>query len=205
VGRLESGKISAAEFDYSYLRLDGGRYGREALERLREMHTGPNAAGIRQKAEAALSLKNRWERGSNPPTAQNLAQHIAVYPGGRTLPDSFVRQDWSLVSDQRWLLPRCLVDDGARCDAFLLDLSGNGTEDILLVDSAAGAVLAAVFRLDSDSKWQMDGTVPGGLRCANIREALRTGKFKIAPPAFNEIDVGGYRVRVAANGPTQCP
>jgi hypothetical protein len=205
MARLESGRTSATEFDYAYLRFEGGRYGQAALERLKEMPTGPNAADIRRKAEAALTLKNRWDRGSNPPTAQNLAQHIAVYPEGRTLPDSFVRQDWSLVTDQRWMLPQCLVDGGAQCDAFLLDLSGNGIEDILLIDITAAAVRAAVFRQDRDSKWQMDGTVPGGLWCPNVREALRAGKFKIVPAAFNDIDVGGYRVHVATNGPTKCP
>jgi hypothetical protein len=206
LARLEADKTSVADFDFAYLRFDGGRYGQAALERLRDVQTGPDAADIRQRATNALAQVNRWERGDNPPTAQSLAQHITVYPAGRTFPDSFLRQDWSANATQRWMLPQCLVSAGGQCDAVFLAFTGTGAEDIVLFDSGTGAARAAVFRQDIDGKWQIGGSVSEDLWCPSVRDGLRSGQFKIVPPAFQELDVDGYRIRFTDNTPVaRCP
>lgn len=205
VARLAAGKIAAGEFDYAYLRFGGGRYGQAALERLRDLQAGPDAAAIRQRAEVALAQKNRWDRSANAPTAQSIAQHIGVYPAGRALPESFVQQDWSVNSPQRWMLPQCLFDGTTQCDAFLVDLEGNGAENILLIDDNAGPTRGAAFRQGKDGKWQVAGVMSGGLWCPSARDALRAGKFKVVQPALQDIDIDGFRLRLAENIPTQCP
>ena len=206
VARLEAGRTPVAQFDFAYLRFEGGRYGQAALQRLSEAQAGPGAADIRPKVAAVLAQKRRWERGYNPPTAQSLAQLITVHPADRTLPDSFLRQDWSTA--QRWMLPHCLVGDGSPCEAVFLALGASGAaDDILLFDSAAGGdVRASVFRQGADGKWQISGSAFGGFWCPSVREAIRSGKFKIVPSALQELDIEGYRVRFTDNAPqAQCP
>ena len=44
-----------------------------------------------------------------------------------------------------------------------------------------------------------------GLWCPGIREALRAGTYKTASSGFQDIDVGGFRVRVTAHVPSACP
>ena len=52
VARLESGRISPEKFDYQFLRFRSGRYGVEALARLRAKQDGPDAARIAERANA---------------------------------------------------------------------------------------------------------------------------------------------------------
>jgi hypothetical protein len=49
VARLRDGKVTADKFDYRYLRFEGGRYGREALEQLKLENALPEAKQIREK------------------------------------------------------------------------------------------------------------------------------------------------------------
>ena len=62
MARLESGKTTAAQFDFRYLRFEGGRYGKAALERLKQWSVGPDAASVRREATLALALADyqRW-------------------------------------------------------------------------------------------------------------------------------------------------
>jgi hypothetical protein len=58
VARLESGRIAADKFDYAFLRFRSGRYGREALERLRTKQEGPDAVRVAERAATAVAAKN---------------------------------------------------------------------------------------------------------------------------------------------------
>ena len=49
VARLESGEISPDKFDFAFLRFQSGRYGRQALERLKRKEDGPDALRIRSR------------------------------------------------------------------------------------------------------------------------------------------------------------
>lgn len=52
--RLETGAVTAKDFDYHTLRVDGAGYGWAALERLRDKHDGPDASDIAKGATRAL-------------------------------------------------------------------------------------------------------------------------------------------------------
>jgi hypothetical protein len=62
VARLESGKVKADRFDFAFLRFDGERYGRAALDRLEREATGADAALVRRQVAIVRKLKNRWNR-----------------------------------------------------------------------------------------------------------------------------------------------
>lgn len=54
IDRLDSGRVAPDEFDYLMLAHQGVRYGRQALETLRDRKEGADAAAISSKAAAAL-------------------------------------------------------------------------------------------------------------------------------------------------------
>lgn len=70
--RLLSGKVSAAEFDFGYLRFNLGEYGEAALERLATISDHPEAAAIRAGVAKARAAINDWdyENGAPPGPVQ---------------------------------------------------------------------------------------------------------------------------------------
>jgi Domain of unknown function (DUF4153) len=99
VARLESGEVSADEFDFVFLRFLSGRYGEEALERLKSKHDGPDAVRISQKANEALDWRTRSHARQNLPraTLQSRAANITVLNSPAALPESFLQQNWEAM------------------------------------------------------------------------------------------------------------
>ncbi|HEX7968969.1 MAG TPA: DUF4153 domain-containing protein [Stellaceae bacterium] len=190
VARLESGVVPPEKFDFAYLRFDGARYGRAALERLKAAETGAQAADIRRRAQAALELKNRWERERIVLTPQELAANITVYPAGRVLPESFLKQNWGALA--RWTLPSCLVEASHKCEAFLLDLDGDGREEAVFLDPPT---LMVVMAEDGHGAWRRAGQFDGPVHCSAVRDALRAGKYETAAPTWRDLQVSGLRLR----------
>jgi hypothetical protein len=198
VARLEAGLIPPDQFDYAYLRFDGARYGKAALERLASIE-GPNASVIRERVAAAQRMKDRLEPHFEPPTAQEMAASITVHPRGRALPESFLAQDW-LAANELWYLPHCLLNRSDQCDAFLIDLAGDGTEDIVVVE-AGSASDAAAFH-ESGGRWRLVGTFT--LSCASVRSALNADQFKAVAPQWRDLDVAGTRLHLSLTDQGSC-
>jgi hypothetical protein len=202
VARLASGRISPEKFDYAYLRFDGARYGKAALERLKTTEDGPQAATIRRYATAALEQKNRYQQPAmhEPLTAQELARNLTVYPTGRTLPASFIEQHWKAPA------PQCLmmVNAYVKCDVVIADLDGDGKEDILVMETWRVVIISP----DSTDGWRIEGQLDGPVSCPAVRDALRAGHFEPAPPQrWHDVDAGGRRLRFNARAETApgCP
>src|SRR5690606_23218598 len=106
MARLENGKIAAAAFDYNYLRFEGKRYGKEALEALKKTTAGIDASAIRTQAETALNKKNRWDPNDGNPVADAASRmkDITVWPQTEMLPESFLQQQWNDTTN----VPDCL-------------------------------------------------------------------------------------------------
>ena len=189
MARLQSGRVIPAEFDFSYLRFDTGRYGREALERLKGAD-GPNADAIRQSAERALALTNR-HASRTVPIAPDLAG-MTVFPAGQVLPQSFTQQNWS-ASGSSPRVPRCLVDAAMRCEAFVTE--GNGGVVIIVVE-LTGAKTGVLFQLDAGAVWQPIGTLSNEVRCESVRQALRAGEYRWVAPRHMELEAAGQRLTI---------
>ena len=202
VARLESGATPAVKFDFAYLKFGGARYGQEALARLGATEQGADAAEIRRRANLAMKQQYRYQSPTDMPTGDNIAANVAVFPAGRSLPESFLRQDW-LTAPQRWLLPQCLVSTLRKCDAYLLDLDGSGQEQIVLVDAVLqqGAVMQAA----ADGTWRLAGTLSHEIKCKGVLDALRAGSFTLARSGWSDIEVAGVRLQMHAAEPTEAP
>ena len=195
LAQLRSGKVTIDKFDFAYLRFQGARYGQRALDALKAESQGTDGDLIRRRIDQLLAMKHPWEGSPRlAPTVAELTANIAVYPEGRMLPAGFVERNWS-VEPEHWSLPRCLTNPGVKCEAHLLDLKGDGNDEVVVIDSNS-AWNAAVFAPGPFGAWQRVGTYGRHTLCADIRNALRRGEFSIAPAEWQDVIVGGVRLHV---------
>ena len=201
VSRLASGAVTAQAFDYGYLRWRSGRFGLDALKKL-EHWTGPQAAYVRDKARASLEVH---EMAYAVPVAQDIAANFKVYPAGRALPAAFLHQDWHHDPDAS-SLPSCLTTADVGCQAFFLDLAGDGHEEIIVLgvdrhDTITGS--NAVFVEDGPSHWHFAGSPDSIWTCKNILRALRQGDIALVPPdtTWRDVTVHGARLRINRPSP----
>src|SRR5262249_11227609 len=173
VARLETGRTPVDQFDFAFLRFRGGRYGLEALGRLRDRPGEPATEGARIAGWAITALS--WavpgdaRRSANVATpASGVANIKVVFPDGQALPDSFLQQHWERTDNARYA--RCLGEVW-KCEAVIADLDGDGTPEILLLDQTG----ASAYR-KSDAAWEWLGYVMN-VNCMDVRDSLRSGKF----------------------------
>jgi hypothetical protein len=199
LARVADGRMPADKLDLDYLRWDAGRYGKAALESL-AARRGQADAPIRDAASRLLDAKYRYQPAeASRPIASNLIVHAA----DGTLPKSFLEQDWRAAGDPS--VPLCLRTVAAiKCDAFVKDLRGDGSAQILVVQGAE----VTGFDQDAAGKWRVSGRWLSS--CPDGTRALHEGQFAAAapePPAWPDLDVAGRRLRFAqpnAFGPV-CP
>jgi hypothetical protein len=190
ISRLESGEITPQKFDFDYLRKDGGRYGELALKDLATRKSGPHAAQIARGATLALNNATATKTVS----AADVEANITVYPHGRALPPSFLKQDWSRGSSIG--VPPCLTGD-FKCDAYFVDMDGDGVDEILVVYGNDEGWWGGVIKQGKDGVWHPIGTL-NPPNCRGTLDALHGGRFSIAAPLprFRDLMVGPYRLSV---------
>ena len=194
VARLESGRISPDRFDFAFLRFRSGKYGRDALERLKMTQNGPDAEEIAQRASAMLAASTPLEgqQQTNRTTPSNRAANIAIiFPKGGSLPDAFLQRDWDRVPEP-WRIPRCMKVKTASCEAEMLDLDGDGRPEVLVFDRP----IALAFK-ETEGKWNLLGNIENAY-CKGVIEALRDGKFELAGRDLTDLRVAGQRLYVKA-------
>jgi hypothetical protein len=116
--RLE--RIDPALFDFAWLRR-AGRFGTEALAAM----TGSSNPQVARLATETLAAPP----GAEIPPPSQIGANIAVRTPGARLPNSLLQQDWTANS----AAPACLTKTAMSCDAWFLDLDGDGRREILLV------------------------------------------------------------------------
>jgi hypothetical protein len=184
VGRLLAGRTPIERFDFYFLQRGGGRYGREALARLRAGLGGFDVAKINELAKGSLG------ESPSPPAATEDSRRANIkvkLPAGAVLPAEFLQADWNTFK-QEWRLPSCLTKATLTCEGFLVDLTGDSVPEIVLFDG----MHAPVFAKDPQGKWQLVGEV-ANLHCRGAIEALHSGQFETVPSAFKDIEANGSR------------
>jgi hypothetical protein len=196
MARLQKGKTKAADFDFRYLRFEGGRYGRAALDELKQRNTGPDAALLQREAAAMLALddKERWMQPKSATAPVSVADNLTVWPSGAQLPAGFLAQKWEAMQDS--LKPDCLSKREGKCDAFLIDADGDGKPEVLLIEKQhVGG--GQVFAQGADGSWTVVAKMAyRDISCKPVVEKLRKGEFTLVAPRFNEMRVGGRRVEL---------
>ncbi|MFZ1989203.1 MAG: DUF4153 domain-containing protein [Alphaproteobacteria bacterium] len=191
ITRLKRGKTSAEEFDYSFLRFKAGRYGENVLAALAKSGIGKDAAKVASLATGALKAENLGDlvAKQEKPTPAQIGAQITVHPKGTSLPEAFLSQDWT--ADTHYGAPPCLTGK-AKCDAFLLDLDGDGTQEIAIVDYSA-----TVFKAESNGSWKRIGSI---VLC-DKQDLLKADQFTLEPSALKDIVAGGTHLQVMLDCP----
>lgn len=189
LARLETGAVTAEAFDYGFLRLRGGRFGADALEALATHKFGPVAAVY---AERVRSGQIAVRPLPPPPAEKRLANITVLHPKGATFPIDFLQKDWS-GEPRRYALPRCITSD-AKCDAVLVDLDGDGKDEVLLFAAPAGT--GAAFKQHGEKDWSYLGNLNNTF-CRGFREALSKGDIAVVAPPFKDIQAGGVRASLS--------
>lgn len=207
VSRLQAGQTAANEFDFEYLRFEGVRFGRETLERLKNETRSADAATIREKAQRAIALKHPSRPHEAHASASDIVANITFWPKQERLPDTFAAQKWSSYK-RPWELPMCLRQPRATCDAFAIDMTGEGKNEILLLPAEKfmpGVVLAE----EEDGSWSLFGTLPRELSaCESFRQKMIAGEYRLQPARVRDLELGGHRIEIQrhqADSAVKCP
>jgi hypothetical protein len=173
MARLKAGTVDAATFDYDYLKNEGGRYGREALEALATGDFGKATGTVRKMAKATLSGMPATQAGQ---VALDIAHNVTVYPDTRALPRTLLAQDWAKTDGG---LP-CLTAPNMPCDAFFADLDGDGTEEVILTTGNDFSWYGTVLKEGPDKIWRQIANINS--HCNGELSALKKGQAAVAMP-----------------------
>lgn len=209
VARLQSGAVTVAKFDFSYLKNGGLRFGRDALERLARSSDGPTRLAA-QNARNGIFAQQRGQKPIRGTTEAEIVANVTVYPKGKSLPSSFLKQDWS-AGRQGAFVPRCESRSGAVkivCEAIVTDMDGDGKDEVLLLSERGGEENYAgyMFQQSPDGNWAYVATL-GYPHCDGDLEALRAGKVELTPSLKQDAMIGGRRLAMNWLRPTiaACP
>ena len=90
----------------------------------------------------------------------------------------------------------------ATCDAFLVDLDGDGNDEIVLMDrNAYGRAVPSGEA--SNGTWHAVGLLSSQTQCKGVREALQAGQFTLVDSAWKDLAINGQRLRLELTG--KCP
>ena len=191
LARLESGKVGADKFDLVYLRFEGKRFGQEALARLDAVR-GKNDALLSGRIAAVNKMRWRWDQEEQVATPAARASNMRVLPEGTRLPDSFLRTDWTAVPGEVYT-PRCLVMAKARCSAYLLDVDGDGKDEVLVMgDDSPWSMVA---QEGADGQWHALASMTA-VRCGTDGKPDPNALPHTVAPALPDIAVGGKRYQL---------
>jgi hypothetical protein len=205
VARLASGKVKPDAFDFAFLRFDGARFGRAALDRLERMPVA-DADAVRRRIAAVRGMEGRWDHREMAPRPLELAANLHMHPDGARLPDTFLRTDWT-ARQPAYLYPACLREVGKTCDVFLLDVTGDGKPEVLLFERPAASQDSLVLQEDAQGGWSALATVSlPGTPCQDTNAALAAGKVSVTTPVLADVLVGRVRGRLdMVTPPEKCP
>ena len=184
VKRLESGKVAADKFDFQFLRFSSGRYGREALARLKTSRD----ADVARRADDAITSK---ERVDAPAKRGPDFANMPVYPAGKALPPTFRDQDWTAAASDS-----VCTFAGMRCAALVIDVDGDGSDEVLLASGAAFDVFKS-----TDHGWRRVAQANAICAGADVDAALKAGTVRMAEPTpRRDVLVGDQRLAMVPAG-----
>ncbi|MDI1363563.1 MAG: DUF4153 domain-containing protein, partial [bacterium] len=183
VARLERGKVKPEAFDFQFLRFDSGRYGKAALEKLKASKDPSIAA----KARDAAKLVTKTPAADKGPDFDQMK----VYPAGAALPASFRAQDWSHAGPRS-----ACAFPGMACSALVIDVDGDGVDEVLLTNGAMFDVLRLV-----DGRWRKVAEASTSCDGVDVDAALKAGTVRMdAPTPRRDVLVGDKRLALQPAG-----
>lgn len=179
------------EPDWNYLRWNAGRFGREALQAMAAGQGVPEGQAWGKQAARMLAQTSRYDNKPEVLSAQDLKEKFAVYPRGRSLPESFMA--YAQGNNPAWELKRCLKT-AASCPVWLGDLNGDGQDELLLFGTGWNG---AVF-MPAGEGWRQAGTFSArGVK--DKFDPAQLADAQVVTPQWGDLQVQGQRLRVWLN------
>jgi hypothetical protein len=183
--RIRSGTVIPAKFDYDYLRFSLERYGNSVLA---ELAKDPNKQ-IATLASASLAKDARYEPARS---VEPIASRIELHPEGTVLDPAFVQYLEAEAKTNQPALPICLTRSIERCFMVALDLDGDGSPEIMALNTYPTAVYSKV-----GGNWTKVGVLTGANPSRKQLETLvRESQFKAAPHPWSDVSIGEHRFTV---------
>jgi hypothetical protein len=189
VARLK--QSDPALFDFAWLNRDGARFGHAALQDLAHSDTPE----IARDATLALSVPP----ASDTPPPSEIGANITMHTPGGHIPQSLLDQDWS-----GFHVPPCLNKPAQACDAWLLDLDGDGANEVLLVHGNDARWWASVMKQDWRGAWSVAATLASP-PCHGSLSAMRNGRIALADPRWRDVLVAGMRLTPTPGAGAELP
>jgi len=180
MARLERGEITPDEFDYAFLRFDGGRWGAAALQRLK----ASNNAAIAEHATSALKAEYRRPSHRAPDMVRADPARFKIAPAGRALPREFIALDVPVGST----VANCAELVG--CTAIIADLNQDGSEEVIVSQGSRGEIYGKA----STGSWSRLGALEAA--CEGSSADILPKAVALSPPAFPDVQIGEHRFRV---------
>lgn len=183
----------SVEPDWTYLRWESGRFGRQALQALVGGAGVPAGQAWAKQAADALAKSSRYGDAPQVLTAALVADKFVVYPAGKTLPAAFVQYAQDQQSD--WSLKSCMGASG-KCRVWLGDLNGDGQDEVVLFEDLALKTKqhGTLFTL-AGNVWRSSGMVLG----AQPFDPALLQSAQATQTVWRDVVIGGKRFRTQVN------
>jgi hypothetical protein len=115
-----------------------------------------------------------------------------------------MRQDWQNNAAQSALPLLCFRIPGVKCDAWMMDLRGDGNTEIVVLSG----IQVTAYQTDQTGLWRLAATWTLQFGCKPVMDAARAGQFKPMPPAppWPDLEVAGQHFRASQPvTPPTCP
>ena len=181
------------EPDWDYLRWRSGRFGRDALQALAAGTGVPEGQAWAKQAARALAQTSRHDNKPEVLSDRALAEKFAVFPQGRSLPESFVQH--AQASNQAWELKSCLKAV-AICPVWLGDLNGDGQDELVLFNP--GSDWRGTLFMQAKDGWRNAGNVSARGEKEKFDPSQLEGA-RASKAEWGDLLVQGRRLRVWLN------
>ena len=173
------------EDSFGELAFESDRYGRTRLARLAKSASGPDAADVRKRAEAALKAEAKWALRAKPTTPLRTEDLVfKVFPAGRTMPDKLKRT--LLDSSHAGEFSYCSAANP--CSLLFIDLNDDGVEEAVASSEAAKRVYTP-----GKDVWSLVGDLSSkdGITLPSMIAALEAGRYRLREPAWRPLEIEG--------------
>lgn len=202
--RLTGGYVSAATFDYGYLKYRLGAPGRNALRRIRASSGLADPEEVRARLAALDTTRTypEWMKAQREfleiKTAREyglLVDYILVLPEGRRLPKGLDRH---LVQDRPGLLKWCHARPYDRCAVIVANLSGDPAPEIVIARHWNRRHVEFEAYRGSRRQWRSyDRWSAPPERAGTVWAALKRNELAVVPPAHKVLRIGEDTVPIS--------
>ena len=199
LARLRSAAVSAAEFDFGYLRFELGRRGDAALRALEADPPAADAELVRKRIAAARAARSYWEWENDGATPFDVDRDFARRPEGTPWPPE-LRERLAELAASHYRLRECKPGQG--CWIFPADLDRDGSaEEVVVISRMGGHVEFVALGREAGDSWRVIGTLRSNKihsfqEVSALLEAIGESRIELLPRGYADLRIEGETYRL---------